>query len=117
MPDYALLLVQDEILLKSIDLLRLADFKRPQFLMITVEILHKVEFHNLQDELILEVHKDYSLTPNLDLVVARNLQIQILYKTATKIIFPIKAIDQEPPLSSRIIELTSSRYKNLSSIR
>ncbi len=45
--------------------------------MIAVEILHKVEFHNLQDELILEVHKDYYLTTNLDLVVARNLQIQI----------------------------------------
>jgi len=77
-PDHALLLVQDEILLKSIDLLRLADFERSQFLMIAVEILHKVKFHNLQDELILEVHKDYSLTPNLDLVVARNLQIQML---------------------------------------
>ena len=75
MPDHVGLLVQDEIVLKSIGLLDLADFERPTFLIIAVEILYKVEFNNLQDELILEVHKDYPLTPNLDLVVERNLHI------------------------------------------
>jgi hypothetical protein len=69
--DHVALSVPDKILLENNDLLGLADFERPQFSMIALEILYKVEFGNLQDEPILADHTNPGpVISNLDSVVA-----------------------------------------------